>query len=746
MVLRLILLTLCLPAAAMAQHSVARLWNEVLLHAMRNDFARPTVHARNLFHASIAMYDAWAAYDGVASTFILGKEVGGFRCAFEGVEVPVDLQAAREEAVGYASYRLLTHRFKDSPGADEALPRFDILFQSFGYDPSFTSIDYQSGSPAALGNYIGQCLIEFGLQDGANEQNGYVSRFYEPVNPPMFPALRGNRHIVDPNRWQPLVAKEFIDQTRVVYAGQQPDFLSPEWGSVTPFALSPEDLNIYERDGHEYWVYHDPGPPVYAEMDGDGLLEEEYRWGHTLPLIWSSHLDPTDGVMIDISPASFGNVDIDDLPRTNAGLREFYDRLEGGDPIKGRDLNPHTGEPYELQMVPRGDYARVVAEYWVDGPNGETPPGHWFIILNDVSDHPQFEKRFRGRGPVLDDLEWDVKTYLALSGALHDAAVAAWGIKGWYDYIRPISAIRWMAEEGQGTDPDLPSYSPDGLPLIDGLIEVIQKGDPLAAIAGDPDFDVGKIKVRAWRGPNFIDNPRTDAAGVGWILAGAWWTYQAANLVTPPFAGYVSDVSAFSRAAAEVMTLVTGNEFFPGGMGEFHAASNEFLELEDGPSVDVVLQWATYRDAADQASLSTFWAGIDAPIDDIQGRLLGEQVGIDAFHHAEGYFAGTPTVVEETISVSVPEEVALSQNYPNPFNSETVIRFTVPKPEEIELLVYNLTGQRVATLVRGRRHGGTWTVSWDGRDDSGTELASGSYLYRLQAGQVSQQRKLTLLR
>ena len=58
-----------------AQQSVARQWNEVLLEGIRNDFARPTVHARNLFHISVAMWDAWAAYDDVAETFLLGKNV-----------------------------------------------------------------------------------------------------------------------------------------------------------------------------------------------------------------------------------------------------------------------------------------------------------------------------------------------------------------------------------------------------------------------------------------------------------------------------------------------------------------------------------------------------------------------------------------------------------------------------------------------------------------------------------------------
>ena len=92
-----------------------------------------------------------------------------------------------------------------------------------------------------------------------------------------------------------------------------------------------------------------------------------------------------------------------------------------------------------------------MAEFWADGPKTETPPGHWFSILNYVSDHPLFEKRFKGEGPILDDLEWDVKAYFALGGAMHDAAVTAWSIKCWYDYVRPISAIRWMADRGQSS-------------------------------------------------------------------------------------------------------------------------------------------------------------------------------------------------------------------------------------------------------------------------------------------------------
>ena len=108
-----------------AQHSIARQWNEVLLEAIRNDFARPTIHARNLFHTSVALYDSWAVYDESAQTFLLGKTVGGFECPLDlaDVELPSDIRGAQEEAMSYATYRLLRQRFMNSPNVALALMR-----------------------------------------------------------------------------------------------------------------------------------------------------------------------------------------------------------------------------------------------------------------------------------------------------------------------------------------------------------------------------------------------------------------------------------------------------------------------------------------------------------------------------------------------------------------------------------------------------------------------------------------------
>ena len=621
--------------APSADVSVARRWNEVLLAAIRNDYARPTVHARNLFHISAAQYDAWAAMvsniDPLPKPWLLGST--------ESVLCPLDTlnttftEADIEIALSFASFRLIRHRFSRSPGLSQIVKDSHALMSYLELDPEDRDTDYTDGSPIALGNYIASCYIAYGQEDYANENDDYKNKIYEPVNPALEPHEPGNPNIVDLNRWQPLALENFIDQAGND-ANSEPEFLSPEWGSVNPFALTEAELSQYSREGEEYvyQVYHDPGAP--PTIDGD--LADEYQWSHSFVSVWSSHLDPTVGrgaELIDISPNGIGNISVDQYPQDFPGHRSFF-QDNGLDPGQGYRVNPATGEPYEPQMVPLGDYTRVLAEFWADGPDSETPPGHWFVILNEVNDHPESTRKLRGEGEDRTELEWDVISYFVLGGTMHDAAIAAWGVKGWYDYIRPISAIRAMADLGQSSDESLPSYHENGIPLKPGYIELVDADDPLA---GDDQEHVGKIKLLAWRGPDYIENPDTDVAGVDWILAENWWPYQRPTFVTPPFAGYVSGHSTYSRAAAEALTALTGDAYFPGGMSDFEAKQDNFLVFERGPSVSLTLQWATYRDASDQCSLSRIWGGIHPPADDIPGRLMGIKIGQNSFKYAMTY-------------------------------------------------------------------------------------------------------------
>jgi hypothetical protein len=677
-----ILVFLSISGSVKSQQSIAREWNEVLLDAIRSDFARPTVHARNLFHSSVLMYDAWAIFDAEAETVFLGKTFNGYSCVFNGITPPSDVAAARHEIISYAMYRLLNHRFQNSPGVTAITQEIEDLFVSYGYDINFNSTDYSSGSYAALGNYLASEMIAFGLEDNANEQLDYDNTFYTPDNPPLVLDLYEDNTNIDPNKWQPLAFDVFIDQSGNVIPLSTPEFLSPEWGNVKPFCLLPEDLEIL-NDGFDSYIYNDPGPPAYIQNSNEDGIDDPYKWYFALVAVWSSHLDPNDATTIDISPGALGNFDLSNYPETFEEYQAFYDFTNGGDASTGHALNPATGLPYEPNVVKRSDYARVLAEFWADGPDSETPPGHWFTIMNYVSDHPDVVKKIGGEGSTLSNLEWDVKCYLALGGAMHDSAINTWGIKGYYDYIRPISAIRYMSGKGQSTDSSLPNYDPHGMPLIPGLIELVQPGEELA---GANDENVGKIKIYAWRGPDFISNPETDIAGVGWILGERWWPYQRGTFVTPPFAGYLSGHSTFSRAAAEVLTRLTGDQFFPGGMGTFDLQQNNFLVFEVGPSENMTLQWATYRDASDQTSLSRIWGGIHPPIDDIKGRIIGNKIGNEAFDLALNYFQGTLS------SPSFDMENSISL-YPIPFKDQ--LNISNLANQRLSLEIYSLDGKQV---------------------------------------------------
>jgi hypothetical protein len=585
--------------------TVARKWNEQNLDAIRIDFPNPTVHARNLFHLSIAMWDAWSAYSSEAVGYLHNEST-----------TAVDLGGARNETISYAAYRILSARYADSVNGSTSLAFFNLQLLQLGYDPSDTNT--LGSSPAALGNRIAESVLGYFSNDKWDDYATFLGSQYTAVNSAM-PVAGIGTVIAYPNRWQPLLFEEAITQN-----GQTADvvqsFLGENWGGVRPFALS-------KAEGES--VYYDPGVPPQL----GGARAVEFKNGNLEVILKSSLLDPDDLRLIDISPASIGNNTL------------------GYNDGSGHLLNPSTGAPYVPNVVNHADFGRVLAEFWADGPESETPPGHWNALANELVDDSGFLRKMQGQGEELDKLEWEVKMYFAINAALHDAAIAAWGSKRVYDYVRPISSIRYMAGLGQSTDVSGPSYHPDGLPLVAGLVEIVA-WDTVAAgqrHAHLADF-VGDVAIKAWTSSDSID-PETEHAGVDWILGESWLPYQMDTFVTPAFPGYISGHSTFSRAAAEVLTEMTGSPFFPGGIGQFTAHQNEYLAFENGPTTDVVLQWATYYDAADQAGLSRLYGGIHVPVDDGPGRIIGSQCGLAAWGLASKYFDGS--ILNEPMSLEV---------------------------------------------------------------------------------------------
>ncbi len=110
-----------------------------------------------------------------------------------------------------------------------------------------------------------------------------------------------------------------------------------------------------------------------------------------------------------------------------------------------------------------------------------------------------------------------------------------------------------------------------------------------------------------------------------------------------------------------------------------------------------------------------------------------------------------PAVKGQNVTIAaaggnVPKEYALNQNFPNPFNPTTQISFDLPQAGKVDLSIYNVLGQNVRTLVSQDMEAGNHTVTWDGRSNEGTQVASGVYFYRLSAGSFNRTMKMMMLK
>jgi len=222
---------------------------------------------------------------------------------------------------------------------------------------------------------------------------------------------------------------------------------------------------------------------------------------------------------------------------------------------------------------------KTIADYWANGPHSETPPGHWMLFSQFTS--AQFLSRKNKH-----DISGDVKMFFALANAVLDASIACWECKRYYEYIRPISAVRYL-----------------------------NAGQPLTCWGG-----AGKGTTTMPDGANFMP-------------------YQESFVVTPPFPEYVSGHSTFSAAGAYIMQQSAGSDTF----GDSFTATSGSSLIEPGfaPSVAVTLSWPTFSAAAAEAGISRQYGGIHFNQGDQDGRVLGKQVAIQVWNKAQTYINGT---------------------------------------------------------------------------------------------------------
>jgi hypothetical protein len=389
------------------RRSIAAIWAETGVAALRSGAASEPVQARDLFEVSAAMWDAWAAYDPAAKGYFTDAKASA-----------PDVVAARNAAISYAAYRVLLWQASFDSNLNRTFTLLTRQLRSLCYSPEFSTT--AGVSPAALGNRIAAATIAAGRHDGANETLHYADPSFTSRNQPLIVHAAGST-VEDATFWQPLALGTIQPRSLTAVPSGVQSFVGAQWGRVRSFALP------LGRRG----LPIDPGPSPLG--------------------------DPTS--------AAYKRAAVAVLRATSA---------EGATPRAWSPL----------------DWASLAAR--------------------------------ESSG----DLGADARLYLALGGALNDAAVAAWGAKRVYEAPRPISMIRYLAFQGQSSDAKQPDYSADGLPLVPGLVEL--RG--------------GKLEVLS-RG-RWVD--------------GAAWSPPAA---TPASPGDVAEGSAFAYAAGTVLSALTERSY-----------------------------------------------------------------------------------------------------------------------------------------------------------------------------------------
>jgi len=219
------------------------------------------------------------------------------------------------------------------------------------------------------------------------------------------------------------------------------------------------------------------------------------------------------------------------------------------------------------------DFKKMTAEYWADGPNSELPPGHWALITQFVSHRDNY------------GIDQDVKVFFVTMNGVLDAGIACWQAKRTYDYVRPITAIRYL-------------YT-------------------------------GK-QIKAWGGPG---------QGTQTIDGKDWQPYgQPATVISPPFASFYSGHSTFSWTAATILKKFTGSDRLDFSVTK--AAGSSTIEPGITPAEPITFNFPTFSSAAKSAGISRIYSAIHFANENTMGQQVGKQVAGAVWDKYQRYVTG----------------------------------------------------------------------------------------------------------
>ncbi|NET59953.1 MAG: vanadium-dependent haloperoxidase [Symploca sp. SIO2E6] len=540
------------------KQSVASQWISEALLAVSTPTGSalgPTGASRAYGMLGTAMYDAWSAYELLPSSTVLGDTLQQLDSD--------NTSSNKAEAVSYAAFTVLSDLFPEPTLVDSFRNRMTAL----GFDP-----DHAHTTSANIGQTMANALLDFRHNDGSNQLGDNPNSNGNPYSGTSGYVATNSANnlpnsITSLERWTPENVP--IDSPPGDPNHQRiQSALTPHWGNITPFSLS---------SGGQFR----PSAPEAFLLDPNATAD-----------LAAGTITRSDNTTVEISKDLIG-VDINP-----AFIAQAEEVVEYSASLSSPEADSLPGGQAE------GDRRKLIAEFWEDPSGTPFPPGTWMFFGQKVAekDNP--------------DLDNDIPLFFNLGNAVFDAGIATWEAKYYYDYVRPVRAIRELGR---------------------------------LCLIGTENAN-GDCEIRAWAGPG---------QGTQTILATDFLTYQTpGGDPSPPFPEYTSGHSAFSAAAAEVLRQYTGSDdFILGdgtlGLGVTFGPGDSRFEPGLTPQSDITLSWSTFSEAADEAGLSRLYGGIHFDDGDINGRILGRQVGNEVFARTQYYLNGAQSVPEPGVTTAL---------------------------------------------------------------------------------------------
>ncbi|MEN8165679.1 MAG: FlgD immunoglobulin-like domain containing protein, partial [Acidobacteriota bacterium] len=294
--------------------------------------------------------------------------------------------------------------------------------------------------------------------------------------------------------------------------------------------------------------------------------------------------------------------------------------------------------------------------------------------------------------------------------------------------------------------------------LIAGGATVWEEGTTLKALSSEPSLRLAELqgepyfwtKVGEVESSHYIDTYATTVPTLFDSTATSaephYFQVIAHGYATPEHwcSEAVAGRSVDNLAPAAPSGLAGAQVYDPAGLalswGPNAEADLAGYEVYRGASVDFVPDAENFvTSTADTLAIDEGWSS--------DGGYWYKVAAVDVHGNVSSFAVLAPGTVSSVPTASLPAVPLIEQNFPNPFNPQTTIAFEIPSQQDVTLRVFALSGRLVRILSLGETHTpGRHEVVWDGRDDAGRQVASGTYFYRLEAGAFAETKRMVLVK